>query len=232
MKKIVACGCSFTHGYYVDKNNNRKAHTPYVELYAKKYNHNIINLAKPGATNYLVIKQVEFARSLKPDFLIIGLTSWYRFDYRQNIGAPDIERRPHLTDWSYSDQGKTRFTKEQGVFNSNSLMWLTTDPGREHVGKALVSLTDYNIKQDQDMYMTYGMLNWISEQKIPFVVIDWAGLFYPSFNKRYLIKNLKWQYMLDQFREDDYHFNQAGQHYAADILERHVRDWKIWDPMV
>ena len=45
---------------------------------AKKFNATIKNLAQSGASEYLILNQVEEAVKLKPDLIIIGHTSEYQ----------------------------------------------------------------------------------------------------------------------------------------------------------
>jgi len=80
---IVACGDSFTQGEGLDSQDQVYAH-----ILARKFNATIKNLAQSGASEYLILNQVEEAVKLKPDLIIIGHTSEYRWkvwDFRRNM---------------------------------------------------------------------------------------------------------------------------------------------------
>ena len=68
---IVTCGDSFTQGEGLTKQSQAY---PYL-LGAK-----ITNLAQSGASEYLITTQIEQAVKLKPNLIIVGHTSEYRWE--------------------------------------------------------------------------------------------------------------------------------------------------------
>ena len=80
---IISCGDSYTVG---DGLSEKTQAYPYI--LKKHFNAELINLAQSGASEYLITAQVEEAVKLKPDLIIVGHTSEYRWqvwDARNNI---------------------------------------------------------------------------------------------------------------------------------------------------
>ena len=72
-----------------------------------------MNLAQSGASEYLILNQVEEAVKLKPDLIIIGHTSEYRWkvwDFRRNhwqgfiIANHIVENEKYYRNWILSEQ--------------------------------------------------------------------------------------------------------------------------------
>lgn len=72
--KIIACGDSYTVGDGLDDN-----YQAYPYLVAKSLNAEVKNLAQSGASEYIITAQIEEAVKLKPDLILIGHTSEYRW---------------------------------------------------------------------------------------------------------------------------------------------------------
>ena len=96
----------------------------YAHILAKKLNSDIKNLAQSGASEYLIVSQVEEAVKLKPDLILIGHTSEYRWqvwDYRRNhwqgfiVANHIIENEKYYRNWILSEQilGNKRKNEKQ-----------------------------------------------------------------------------------------------------------------------
>ena len=105
---IVACGDSFTEGEGLDNQDQVYAH-----ILAKKLNAKINNIAQSGASEYLILNQVEEAVKLKPDLIIIGHTSEYRWkvwDFKKNmwqgfiVANHIVENEKYYRNWILSEQ--------------------------------------------------------------------------------------------------------------------------------
>ena len=72
---IVSCGDSFTQGEGLSEQTQCY---PYL-VQNKKLNAELKNLAQSGASEYLITAQVEEAVKKKPDLIVIGHTSEYRW---------------------------------------------------------------------------------------------------------------------------------------------------------
>ena len=78
---IIACGDSYTEGEGLDSQDQVYAH-----ILAKKLKAKINNIAQSGASEYLILNQIEEAVKLKPDLIVVGHTSEYRWkvwDFRR-----------------------------------------------------------------------------------------------------------------------------------------------------
>ena len=111
---IITCGDSFTQGEGLEKQ---------TQAYPYLLNANIKNLAQSGASEYLITAQIEQAVKLKPDLIIVGHTSEYRWevwDARNEIQQGFIvanhvlKNEKYYRNWILSEQilSNTRNTKE------------------------------------------------------------------------------------------------------------------------
>lgn len=111
---IVTCGDSFTQGEGLEKQ---------TQAYPYLLNAEITNLAQSGASEYLITTQIEQAVKLKPDLIIVGHTSEYRWevwDARNEIQQGFIvanhvlKNEKYYRNWILSEQilSNTRNTKE------------------------------------------------------------------------------------------------------------------------
>jgi len=111
---IITCGDSFTQGEGLEKQ---------TQAYPYLLNADIKNLAQSGASEYLITTQIEQAVKLKPDLIIVGHTSEYRWevwDARNEIQQGFIianhvlKNEKYYRNWILSEQilSNTRNTKE------------------------------------------------------------------------------------------------------------------------
>lgn len=73
MKTVYSCGCSFMSSNSDD--------VGFVDLYAEQKGFKHVNLARSGATNFLIRLQIEEAIAQNADYLVIGATSSERIDF-------------------------------------------------------------------------------------------------------------------------------------------------------
>ena len=228
MKRVISCGCSITHGYYVI-NNTSTYLKAYPEVFADKYGHEIINLAKPGSSNYFIAKQIEFAVTLKPDFLIVGFTSPYRFDYHER-DTEHLNRRPTIKDWEYKAMGKTQYTSETGTLNSNPIPRLVTFPHKKEFVEYSLKYTDPSVSADKERYTILGMLKKLDSYNIPYVGIDWLSVLDYNETPDNVCKTMSWKKYGDEFGNDcGGHFGQDGHNHASIELEDFIQKNKLWD---
>lgn len=226
--KIISCGCSITHGYYV-KNNQSTYLTAYPEVFAKNHGHEIINLSKPGSSNYFVAKQLEFAITLKPDFLIVGFTSPYRFDYHER-DTEHLNRRPTIKDWEYKSMGKTSYTSETGILNSNPIPRLVTFPHKREFVEYSLKYIDPSISADKERYTILGMIHKLNSTRIPYVGIDWLNVLDEDEITDNICSTMSWREYGNRFGDDGGgHFDQAGHDYAAEELESFIKVKQLWN---
>ena len=105
---IISCGDSYTEGEGLDNENH-----VYPELIAKTRNANLLNLSQSGASEYLITAQVEEAVQKKPDLILIGHTSewrWQVWDVRKNhwqgflVANHVIRNEKYYRNWVFSEQ--------------------------------------------------------------------------------------------------------------------------------
>ena len=105
---IISCGDSYTEGEGLDNENH-----VYPELIAKTRNANLLNLSQSGASEYLITAQVEEAVKKKPDLILIGHTSewrWQVWDVRKNhwqgflVANHVIRNVKYYRNWVFSEQ--------------------------------------------------------------------------------------------------------------------------------
>jgi len=111
---IITCGDSFTQGEGLEKQ---------TQAYPYLLNAKITNLAQSGASEYLITTQIEQAVKLKPDLIVVGHTSEYRWevwDARNEcqqgflIANHILRNEKYYRNWILSEQilSNTRNTKE------------------------------------------------------------------------------------------------------------------------
>jgi len=111
---IITCGDSFTQGEGLEKK---------TQAYPYLLNADIKNLAQSGASEYLITTQIEQAVKLKPNLIIVGHTSEYRWevwDARNEcqqgfiIANHILKNEKYYRNWILSEQilSNTRNTKE------------------------------------------------------------------------------------------------------------------------
>ena len=111
---IIACGDSFTKGEGLEKQ---------TQAYPYLLSKSITNLAQSGASEYLITTQIEQAVKLKPDLIVVGHTSEYRWevwDVRNKcqqgflIANHVLKNEKYYRNWILSEQilSNTRNTKQ------------------------------------------------------------------------------------------------------------------------
>jgi hypothetical protein len=110
---IIACGDSYTQGEGLEKK---------TQAYPYLLDKNTTNLAQSGASEYLITTQIEEAVKLKPDLIIVGHTSEYRWEvwdgknHRQGFIVANhvLRNKKYYRNWILSEQilSNTRNTKK------------------------------------------------------------------------------------------------------------------------
>ena len=157
--KIIACGDSYTLGEGLNK-----LEQVYAELVAKYFNAELINLSQSGASEFLITEQVEEAIKQKPDLIIIGHTSEYRWQVRDKrtgwwqgfIVANWIQKnKKSYKNWILSEQllDNTRKTPELfAAWHAAGMLYYSEEKVIRRLWKSAVALqhtiiNNYNINQ-------------------------------------------------------------------------------------
>jgi len=229
MARIIACGCSITHGYFEGPDKKAAYLKSYPEVLAERYNHEIINLAKPGSSNYLIAKQIELAMSLQPDFLIVGFTSPYRFDYRETNESEPQCKRPSLSDWDYKAMSKSQHTGPGGIYNTNPVPRIQRTPHKQEFLEFILKYVDPDITADKERYTILGMLTKLKNSGIPFVGIDWMKVLDEAEIPDNVCRTHDWvEYGKKYGNDGGGHFGPDGHIVAADELVQFITQNKIF----
>ena len=91
----------------------KKEIKPTLTIFSKALNASVNNLAQSGASEYLITAQVEEAVKKKPDLIVIGHTSEYRWqvwDFRRNqwqgfiVANHVLKNEKYYRNWILSEQ--------------------------------------------------------------------------------------------------------------------------------
>ena len=105
---IISCGDSYTEGEGL---SDKQQAYPY--LLSRVLKSKLENLAQSGASEYLITTQVEEAVKKKPDLILIGHTSewrWQVWDVRRNhwqgflVANHIIRNKKYYRNWVFSEQ--------------------------------------------------------------------------------------------------------------------------------
>ena len=154
---IVACGDSFTQGEGLETQDHVYAH-----ILAKKLKANIKNLSQSGASEYLILSQVEEAVKLKPDLILIGHTSEYRWqvwDTRNHhyqgfiVANHIIKNEKYYRNWILSEQILSNKRKEdkrhQAAWHAAGMLYYSEESVVRRLWKSAVALQSSLIKCKQ-----------------------------------------------------------------------------------
>ena len=213
-KLLISCGCSFTHGNTVTRHEN---FVPYGDLVAQSLGWNHINLSKPGASNYFIAKQIEHCVDLCANFVCVGATTPWRFDFLKNANA--IERPVCYDDF----QSSRELYHDNKILSTVILYYLEQSKNAADAStrQAFSEICDFfqtklnlHIKQDQDSLMILGACARLQQAKIPYVILDFGKIF-QSWHRPVI--DLDYRQLSQQFpcQFDTYHFNQHGQNFVA-----------------
>ena len=128
---IIACGDSYTIGEGLDNQDQT-----YSSLLANKLNSEYKCFAQSGASEYLILNQVEEAVKLKHDLIIVGHTSEYRWkvwDFRKNqwqgflVANHILKNKKYYRNWIFSEQilsNKRKYEKQhQAAWHAAGMLY-------------------------------------------------------------------------------------------------------------
>lgn len=90
MKRLITCGCSFMSP---DIHNPRFIDTHFSQILAKELGYELIQLARPGASNGGICIQLEEAIRLKPDLILFGTTAFDRTEFSASPECANLGER-------------------------------------------------------------------------------------------------------------------------------------------
>lgn len=216
ISKIVACGCSFTYDLEINKDKL----VSYPTIIGKKLNTEIINLSKPGASNYSIAKQIEYSLQFDPDLIIIGLTTTNRIEWKidKNFkfdNYPTYESWMHPMD-KFTLQYNKKLSPNYGKLSSNSIIYFNNKDDEKIFKNFFNFIINYNdifIQKDKDYFIILGICSLLEKNNIKYLIIDFDE------NKIQDSIKISWKFLKEKFPwVDGLHFNQSGHEYIANIV--------------
>jgi len=132
---IITCGDSFTFGEGLSDKTQA-----YPYLLQNHYNAELINLAQSGASEYLITTQIEEAVKLKPNLIVVGHTSEYRWqvwDARNNIiqgflvANHVLKNQKYYRNWILSEQilsnRRSEDKKHQAAWHAAGMLYYSEE---------------------------------------------------------------------------------------------------------
>jgi hypothetical protein len=235
MNKIIGCGCSFTYGYANASTNTSSKNSKFalpsrVEDYVTKLSSRIgvdsINLSRPGASNYAIVKQIEHAITLDPSFVIIGTTTPLRIDF--SFPERKLDSQPKINDFDYSKYESKKFV--YGYKENIVSIPIVCLPDRFVYDKRFIDIFEYHstytnehLKKDQDRLMLLGAFTLLNNKNIPYICVDFTELFSQGDTVNYIAYN--WRELCSRFplKNDTLHFNEDGHEFLANEILKHSK---------
>lgn len=133
---IVTCGDSFTKGEGLESSSQAYPHQLQKLLKSDK----LTNLSQSGASEYLITAQIEEAVKLKPNLIVVGHTSEYRWqvwDARNNITQGFIvanhvlKNEKYYRNWILSEQilanRRSEDKKHQAAWHAAGMLYYSDE---------------------------------------------------------------------------------------------------------
>jgi hypothetical protein len=235
MKKIIACGCSWTYGGNWSVNTNKfNGFSGYPDKLGKLLEAEVINLARPAASNYCIAKQIEHAITLKPNLLLFNITTSQRIEFIRS--GKRLLKRPTLSNFNYEEYTNSHTEKFTGEINSSTLMnsFLkkfdeTNNENSYDIAKFIAKYLDHEILTDYCRMHVLSAVRSLEKNKISYVCINFADIF-----KEEEINDINhistfWRILNKKYpgKEDPYHFSEEGHKYLADRLHQYIKENNI-----
>ena len=179
MMKIVCCGSSFS------SLDPALPNTHYSEIISQKLGAELINIAKPGSSNFAIRLQIDTAIQLKPDLILFEFASASRLDlplkvlgdnkqYQSNNLAHNLRYTNYhnvVPDVIQRDQESIISDSISNLINENCFITnekLTT-ASRQALKSWFIELYDEPIAYHKDFYIT-SSVHWpLQQSKIPYL---------------------------------------------------------------
>ena len=231
MKKIIACGCSWTYGAEwnmltdeIDKFDD------YVTILGNKLGAETINLSKPGSSNYVIAKQIEHAITLNPDLIVFNVTTPERIDVMQSSKKLSSKVTINNFDYSLYPNKHIGITTDEIDSGPHLRTFMRAQAGEKEfqgVADFLLKYHSYFIKEDQDRLLVLGIFSILKESKIPFVCVNFSPMF--QNNELDNTITILWSKMCELFPldKDPYHFSSEGHKYLADRIYEFILQNKL-----
>lgn len=226
MKKIIACGCSWTYGAEwnmltdeIDKFDD------YVTILGNKLGAETINLSKPGSSNYVIAKQIEHAITLNPDLIVFNVTTPERIDVMQSSKKLSSKVTINNFDYSLYPNKHIGITTDEIDSGPHLRTFMRAQAGEKEfqgVADFLLKYHSYFIKEDQDRLLVLGTISILDKSKIPYVCVNFSPMFQNNELEHSI--TILWQKLCELYplAKDPYHFSSEGHEYLANRIYEHI----------
>jgi hypothetical protein len=237
MKKIIACGCSWTYGgNWSVKNDAFNKFPGYADKLENLLKLEVINLARPGASNYCIAKQIEHAITLKPDLLLFNITTSQRIEFIPS--EKRLSTRPTLSNFNYEEYNTNSYTEKfTGKIYSSTLRhallkWSdkTNNENSYYITKFLDKYLNHDMLVDYSRMYILSAIRLLEKNKIPYVCVNFSD---DIFEEREINDinhiSMSWSILHNKFpgKDDPYHFSEEGHQYLADMVHKYMVDNNI-----
>lgn len=239
MQHLIACGCSWTVGTYVEitgdtwelhKNISYAQQLPFTD---------ITSWAQNSVSNFAIACQVSSAIDKQPDFIIFNTTTTDRFDVsKQDIPQTQVleprsaHRPDHNNFYNQSDNpGGTIISDSLGKFKNYhddpdfyKFMFDDYDLGFTSIDSLRVwehytTYSNSQIKQHTDIMIVNSTIRNLEVSGIPWICVDFTGIA-PGHER---VINIDLAQILKNYscKTDPIHWSQAGHDYISrKLLEK------------
>lgn len=197
MKTLYALGCSF-----MSDDTTRPDHPTFLQQFCQRNDYEYHCLARPGATNYAIRLQIDFAIRRRADFVVVGATSSDRINIVLN---PEGWRSPvnlrHIEYRGYRCSSEQEFPHHETFIVSDTLANLLESQyidipkeKKDALRVYVADLHDMGLQYNIDGCVIRDGLNQLIKSQIPFIFIpgptfhmgwDWLGdRLWPSYKKQ------------------------------------------------
>jgi hypothetical protein len=202
------------------------------EILADKHNLTLESLARCGCSNFGIALQINKAIELRPDFIIVGCTSWDRIEIPMIPQSNFLKDFLNWSGWPKKSQSCSAYIRDIGLLNVkyshaikelssqysqsdketiicesiNNLLWSSNQhlstEVREALEKYILNIYDSGIKQQNDCWTMSDAARRLVGSKIPFLVYV-----EPLFNHDF-IDDIAWLDLKYKIMYNDFSFNQ------------------------
>jgi hypothetical protein len=234
--KIVGCGCSWTHGFYwTDLNRTQFAcNNSWLSFLADKIHGERINISFPGASNYAIAKQVEYAISLKPDLVIVNTTTDYRIDLKKVNTENFSQGGPTIRNFNYGPFKNEHIDYHNEVIYSNTFSNFTSNVAPIDDIYSLTKFilrydtyVNFEMRKDQNKFLIMGTLALLERFDIPYICVDFTDMLPVEYSDRVLAVSIDEMLSTYPIKTDRMHFNQDGHRFLSELIHQRLVNYNI-----
>jgi len=167
----------------------RKDHPTFLQQFCERNNYEYHCIARPGATNFAIRLQIDYAIRKNPDLIIVGATSSDRINIVQN---PEGWRSPvelkHIEYRGYHCSSEYEFNHDDTFIVSDTLANVVeaqyVDVGediKQAVQRYITDLHDMGLQYNIDGCVIRDGLHVLQQSGIPFIFMP-GPMFYMGWN--------------------------------------------------